>query len=132
MMQTGRGIRIEGLAAETGVSTRNIRAYQSLGLLPPPTLSGRVGLYGPEHAERLRAIARLQQRGFSLAGVRELLQALETGRSLAELIGLPTPPTSGLARAQNLKQANILEDWPAGSFDLLPGPFAAQHAAVQN
>lgn len=131
MAQPG-GIRIEALATQTGVSTRNIRAYQSLGLLVPPALSGRVGLYGPEHVERLRAITRLQRRGFSLAGIRELLRALEAGQSLGDLVGLsPRRPRRHPPHA-DVEALGTLEDWPAGTIDLLPGPFVAQHCPTPN
>ena len=71
-----------------GLSTRNVRAYQSLGLVPRPELEGRVGRYGPAHLERLRAVRRLQEQGFSLAGIRVLLDAYGRGQSLADVLGL--------------------------------------------
>ncbi|MDP8987506.1 MAG: MerR family transcriptional regulator, partial [Actinomycetota bacterium] len=37
---------IDDLAREAGCTTRNIRSYQTLGLLPPPSIVGRVGYYG--------------------------------------------------------------------------------------
>lgn len=37
--------RIDELARLAGSTVRNIRAYQDRGLLPPPRLAGRVGLY---------------------------------------------------------------------------------------
>jgi DNA-binding transcriptional MerR regulator len=71
----------------SGTTTRNVRNYQSLGLLPPPRLRGRVGYYDEGHLGRLRLIAQLQQRGFSLGGIAELLRAWEAGRSLADVLG---------------------------------------------
>jgi DNA-binding transcriptional MerR regulator len=79
---------IDELAREAGVTTRNIRAYQAKGLLPPPILQGRVGHYDERHLTRLRLVARLQREGFSLAGVAELLRAWEEGRGLADVLGL--------------------------------------------
>src|ERR1700736_6388365 len=89
------GLRIEGAAEATGLSTRNIRAYQSLGLLAPPELEGRAGRYGAEPLARLRAIRRLQGLGFSLAGIRALFEAHERGQSLATLLGLPPAAPGG-------------------------------------
>ena len=43
-------LTIEQLAAESGMSVRNIRAHQARGLLAPPEVRMRVGYYGPEHA----------------------------------------------------------------------------------
>lgn len=81
------GMTIDQLAQQSATTTRNIRNYQTQGLLPPPRLVGRVGYYDEGHLGRLRLIAQLQQQGFSLAGIAELLKAWEQGRSLADLLG---------------------------------------------
>src|SRR5215471_1746249 len=86
-MADQRWLRIEDAARATGLSTRNVRAYQSLGLLAPPQLEGRVGRYGPEHLARLQAVRRLQAQGFSLAGIRALFEAHARGVTLAALVG---------------------------------------------
>ena len=78
---------IDELARTAGTTTRNIRAYQTRGLLPPPTLVGRVGHYDGGHLARLRLIARLQDQGFSLAAIARLLSAWNTRQSLSELLG---------------------------------------------
>ncbi len=81
------GLTIDELARRAGSTTRNIRNYQSLGILPPPLMRGRVGYYDEGHLARLRLIAHLQQRGFSLGGIAELLRAWESGRSLGDVLG---------------------------------------------
>jgi DNA-binding transcriptional MerR regulator len=78
---------IDEFATRTGVPTRTIREYKTLGLLPAPTRVGRVGMYGGDHQRRLELIGRLQARGYSLAGIKDLLEAWARGRSLAELVG---------------------------------------------
>ena len=78
---------IDELARQAGSTTRNVRNYQTLGLLHPPTMVGRVGYYDDGHLARLRLIARLQDQGFSLGGIGELLRAWEEGRGLAEVLG---------------------------------------------
>ncbi len=78
---------IDELALVAGVPTRTIRQYQTLGLLSPPSRVGRVGRYDLSHRERLRAIGRLQERGYSLAGMRDLFDAWDTGRELRAVIG---------------------------------------------
>ena len=78
---------IDELARAAGVTTRSIRAYQTSGLLPHPRLAGRVGVYDEGHLARLRYIAHLQDRGFSLAAIRDLLTAWEEGRSLSDVLG---------------------------------------------
>jgi DNA-binding transcriptional MerR regulator len=81
------GMTIDELARAAGVTTRSIRAYQTSGLLPHPRLAGRVGVYDEGHLARLRYIAHLQERGFSLAAIRDLLTAWEEGRSLSDVLG---------------------------------------------
>src|SRR2546429_7792530 len=56
-------LTIEELARRVGLSTRNVRAYRTAGLLPPPTLEGRTGRYGDEHLRRVVVIGRPQRRG---------------------------------------------------------------------
>ena len=73
-------------AADTKVST--IRLYQQRGLLPPPVIEGRVGYYGDDHRARLRLIADLRARGFSLAAIRELADTWESGRDLGAVLGV--------------------------------------------
>lgn len=78
---------IDELARRSGVTSRNIRAYQERGLLPPPKLVGRVGHYGPGHLARLEHINQLSDRGFSLASIRELFRAWEHGYGLEQILG---------------------------------------------
>src|SRR5688500_11405405 len=67
-------LTVEQLAAESGMSVRNIRAHQARGLLPPPEVRQRVGYYGPGHVTRLQLIAQLQADGFNLKGIERLLE----------------------------------------------------------
>src|SRR5450432_379076 len=66
-------LTIEQLAAETGMTVRNIRAHQARGLLAPPEVRLRVGYYGSEHVVQLKLIRDLQEDGFNLAGIKRLL-----------------------------------------------------------
>jgi DNA-binding transcriptional MerR regulator len=79
---------IESLAAAAGTATSTVRMYQSRGLLPPPERRGRIGYYGHGHLARLRLIAQLQQEGFSLASIKRLTDAWESGRGLDDVLGL--------------------------------------------
>ena len=60
---------------------RNIRFYSGRGLLPPPQLRGRTGLYGPDHLARLELVSELSALGFTLAAIESHLERL--------------PPTAG-------------------------------------
>jgi DNA-binding transcriptional MerR regulator len=77
---------IEQLAAEVGMSVRNIRNHHSRGLLPPPEVRARVGYYGAEHVARLRLILDLQADGFNLAAIERLMNA--SSSSATRLLGL--------------------------------------------
>jgi DNA-binding transcriptional MerR regulator len=86
-VDAGPGMTIDELARESGVTSRNIRAYQTRGLLPSPRMEGRVGYYDEAHLARLRYIASLQERGFSLAAIQCVLEAWEEGRGLNDVLG---------------------------------------------
>ncbi|MFD9430691.1 MerR family transcriptional regulator [Streptomyces sp. NPDC060002] len=80
--------RIETLAHLTGATVRTIRAYQDRGLLPRPERQGRANHYSDAHRTRLHQIAGLLDRGYTLASVKELLEAHDTGRGLGGVLGL--------------------------------------------
>jgi DNA-binding transcriptional MerR regulator len=79
-------LTVEQLAAEVGMSVRNIRNHHTRGLLPPPEVRARVGYYNSEHVARLRLIQDLQADGFNLTAIERLLSGSD---GLAErLLGL--------------------------------------------
>lgn len=79
---------VDELAREAGMPVRTIREYQTIGVLPGPQRRGRVGEYRSSHLHRLSTIARLQERGYSLAGIRDLLESWEDGGDLGAVLGL--------------------------------------------
>ncbi|MFD4525111.1 MerR family transcriptional regulator, partial [Streptomyces sp. NPDC058470] len=80
--------RIEDLAHHSGATVRTIRAYQDRGLLPRPERRGRANVYADAHLARLRQIADLLDRGYTLASIKELLEAWDAGRGLGGVLGL--------------------------------------------
>jgi DNA-binding transcriptional MerR regulator len=83
---SGYDLTVEQLAADVGMSVRNIRNHHTRGLLPPPEVRARVGYYNSEHVARLRLILDLQADGFNLAAIERLLSGSD---GLAErLLGL--------------------------------------------
>lgn len=68
-----RELSIDELAHETGVSSRNIRYYQTRGLLPPPRVKGRSGVYGQQHIDRLALLDELKAEGLNLQAISFLL-----------------------------------------------------------
>jgi DNA-binding transcriptional MerR regulator len=79
---------VDELTQRSGVPVRTIREYQSFGLIHPPRRVGRIGLYDTSHLRRLQLIGRLQDRGYSLAGIRDLLGAWRDGAALTDILGL--------------------------------------------
>ncbi|WAU86021.1 MerR family transcriptional regulator [Streptomyces sp. Qhu-G9] len=84
----GVAYRIEDLAHHSGATVRTIRAYQDRGLLPRPERRGRANVYSTAHLARLRQIADLLDRGYTLASIKELLEAWDAGRGLGGVLGL--------------------------------------------
>lgn len=110
---------IDELARRAGTTTRNVRAYQTRGLIPAPALRGRVGYYDESHLARLRLIDRLQEQGFSLAGIEHLLEAWEEGRSLTDLLGFEealTAPWSEEAE-ERISLADVATLYPGAGED---------------
>lgn len=83
-----RQYRVDDLARAAGTTTRNVRAYQERGLLPPPRRSGRVAYFDDSHLARLKMIMSLLDRGYTSAHILELLTAWERGGDLSEILGL--------------------------------------------
>ena len=72
--QSEQRLTIDELAQTTGLTVRNVRNYQSRGLIPPPEVQGRVGYYGAEHLAQLQLIREMQAQGFNLAAIAHLLE----------------------------------------------------------
>lgn len=85
---------IDDLARRAGLPVRTIREYHTMRVLPPPQRRGRVGLYDAGHVQRLELVARLQHRGYSLAGIRDLLDAWDNGTELTALLGVDRGPVA--------------------------------------
>jgi DNA-binding transcriptional MerR regulator len=85
---------IDDLARRAGLPVRTIREYHTMRVLPPPQRKGRIGLYDAGHIQRLELVARLQHRGYSLAGIRDLLDAWDNGTELTALLGVDRVPVA--------------------------------------
>lgn len=80
--------RIDDLARVSGVTVRNIRAYQERGLLHPPRRDGRVAIFDDGHLSRLKIISSMLERGYTTAHITEMLNAWASGLDLADVLGL--------------------------------------------
>ncbi|NEA24131.1 MerR family transcriptional regulator [Actinomadura bangladeshensis] len=69
-------LTVDELASRAGVTVRTVRFYAGRGLLPPPRLRGRTGLYGPDHLARLELVRELQSLGLTLASIEKHLQRI--------------------------------------------------------
>ena len=108
-------LTIEQLAAESGMSVRNIRAHQARGLLAPPEVRLRVGYYGPEHLAQLRLIRELQREGFNLNGIKRLLE--DTPGTAERLIAVKEAlsTAAGGERAESLTLAELGKRFRVGA-----------------
>jgi DNA-binding transcriptional MerR regulator len=84
-METSTGeprLRIGKLAHQVGVNAKTIRYYEQIGLVSAPTRTGSgYRLYHPADADRLRFIKRVQQLGFTLGEIREVLALRDRGEA---------------------------------------------------
>jgi DNA-binding transcriptional MerR regulator len=115
VMPVAASFRLDDLAQAAGVPTTTVRLYQNKGLLPGPTLVGRTGWYDDAHLARLRLIGRLQHEGFSLSGIKRLLETWEQGRSLDDIVGVEQQLDAVLhgQRAVELTPEELLARFPA-------------------
>lgn len=71
---------IHELSQQTGVPTKTIRYYESIGLLPNPTrAANNYRQYEPSDVDRLQFIASARSLGFSLEDIGEILAARDGG-----------------------------------------------------
>jgi DNA-binding transcriptional MerR regulator len=78
-------LTIDELARQAGMTVRNVRAYRSRGLIPPPELRGRKGYYGAEHLARLEQVRDLKEKGFNLQAIAQIL-GRDPDESLREVL----------------------------------------------
>jgi len=109
-------LTIDELARRAGTVSSTVRLYQSRGLLPPPARMGRMAVYGPGHLARMRLIGQLQERGFSLAAIKELVDGWEAGRDLADVLGLEQRAATWAAEEPvHLRLSELRRRLPSGT-----------------
>jgi DNA-binding transcriptional MerR regulator len=111
--KTDEPLTIDDLARQVQLPVRTIREYHTMRLLPPPERRGRLGLYGTRHVQRLQLITRLQRRGYSLAGIRDLLGAWENGTDLTTLLGVDESQAALDETPLRLSKAELFQRLPA-------------------
>jgi DNA-binding transcriptional MerR regulator len=111
--ETDELLTIDDLARQVGLPVRTIREYHTMRLLPPPERRGRLGLYGTQHIQRLQLIIRLQRRGYSLAGIRDLLGAWQSGTDLTTVLGVDQSQAALDETPLRLTRAELFQRLPA-------------------
>ena len=76
-----RSMKIGELARRTGKTVRALHLYEELGLLSPARSDGGFRLYGESEVKRVMWINTLQDMGFKLAQIRELLDTVRQSAS---------------------------------------------------
>ncbi len=113
--------KIDELAQLAGVPSRTIRFYNTQGLLPPPTMRGRVAYYNQEHLLVLNVIKELkEQQHLPLDVIKQLLeiraQRGDVQMNLALKQRLLRPLTSGgeevrLSKEALMQQTGATAEW---------------------
>lgn len=105
-------ITIDELARRARMSSRNVRAHQTRGLLPKAALRGRTAYYDERHLDRLAAIQRLQAEGASLDDITQLVASMPDA-SEPELLALARAADGPIAREEPVvvDAATVLARW---------------------
>ncbi|KES02897.1 MerR family transcriptional regulator [Streptomyces toyocaensis] len=123
-------MRIGELAAAVGVTTRAVRHYHHLGLLPEPERLGNgYRDYTLRHAVVLARVRRLTELGLGLAEVRDVL-ADDAGKDLAEVL---TELDEDLARQEEAirdRRARLRALLQAGGGPVAEGPVSPELAGL--
>jgi DNA-binding transcriptional MerR regulator len=106
-------LRVDDLAARTGLSVDTVRFYQSRGLLPVPEREGRLAWYSDSHVERLQRIRDLKDRGFTLDFIRRVLdrELDAVDEALVEAVAGPVPgedePAGGMTLEELAEETGV-------------------------
>ena len=99
---------IEELSRRTGVTVRSLRELQTRGLLEGPLLEGRKGLYTKRHLARVTLVRTLQDRGYSLAGIADLLSRWKGSLGPLGVMNVEDAvATPGVAEDRQLEEAEV-------------------------
>lgn len=78
-------MNIGEVAKQSGVSTKTIRYYESIGVFPtPPRSSNGYRTYEPQAIDKLKFIRDAQSTGLSLTEIRSILELREQGIASCE------------------------------------------------
>lgn len=117
-LQQDEALTVNELAERVGMTVRNLREWQTLGLLPHPEVRGRTGYYDPSAVRRIEGIRRLHGQGFPLDLIRRLLEA--SGESGDEVMQFALDLRAPFRErdAPVVDRDEWLRQWGAGPGDL--------------
>jgi DNA-binding transcriptional MerR regulator len=95
------------------MTARNIREWQTNGLVPPPQRRGRIGIYCDDHIAHIERIKSLRTQGFPLDIIRKILDqsgdsAPAVRRMASELLG-----PANLTGSLEMKRADLARQFGA-------------------
>jgi DNA-binding transcriptional MerR regulator len=96
-------LRVDELAARSGLSVDTVRFYQSKGLLAQPAREGRIAWYSSDHLEQLERVRALKGRGFTLDFIGRLL-----GGELDPIDAALAAAVSGPVPGENSKDGEVM------------------------
>ncbi|SPM29636.1 MerR family transcriptional regulator [Mycobacterium terramassiliense] len=104
---------IDELARRVEMTARNIREWQTNGLIPPPQRRGRIGIYNDAHISHIERIKSLRSQGFPLDVIRRILE--QSGDSAPEVRRLASEVLSpaNLTGSMEMKRADLAEQFGA-------------------
>jgi DNA-binding transcriptional MerR regulator len=104
---------IDELARRVDMTARNVREWQTLGLVPPPQRRGRIGIYNDDHISHIERIKSLRVQGFPLDVIRRILE--QSGESAPEVRRLAWEVLSpaNLTGSMEMKRADLAEQFGA-------------------
>ena len=102
-------VTIDELARRAGMTARNIREWQTNGLLPPPERRGRVGIYTDDHMSRIERIKSLRAQGFPLDVIRRMFdRSPESAPDVRRLASEVFDPAN-LTTSMELKRTDLAD-----------------------
>jgi DNA-binding transcriptional MerR regulator len=99
---------IDELARRVDMTARNIREWQTMGVLPPPERRGRIGIYSADHMTRIERIKSLRAEGFPLDVIRRMLRSAESAPDVRRLAAEVFDPAN-LTTSMELKREDLAD-----------------------
>jgi DNA-binding transcriptional MerR regulator len=114
-------LTIQELSARVDMTPRNIREWQTIGVLPPPRRRGRLAFYDETHVARIERVKSLRADGFPLDVIRQFLERPQA--SAADVLTLSAtvldPASQGGSKA--VDRAGLAERLGADAVESLIG-----------